>query len=697
MVCQIPAPRWEDSSRPGLQSAIENLADSTIVLTWGDALPVFPATSVHYLIYYSPSVSTLFDAPKLVTTETTVAIPTTVANLTQYFAVRVAQLGVADPIDATTLTAVNTDADVYSLADSTLLRLDLGVADGYIAVDSTAGFPLTDGYVKVEDEVIFYSNLDTFMSGPAFQIADRDPFNCNTVVTHTADGYIEAELFGGFNENNSVKFKAVEACGLPRPEWDFWQEIGIQSVNDLGIGTSVELAWNTASAPVGFGNIYYNVYRGSSLYSLTIGQPFGITENQTVIDPNLHPGDGYYYTVRAAYFINNLTLPEFTNISGGFYAYPDTTTINEGDGYFSVNELGTLEVLSTTGFPSSGILKIASEALTYDSLTATTFNITERDTLGSDVQVEYPNGTAVDFFKGVEDLNAVFYRTTPSWDSHTTPILLPLVPGDGYDGYQYLQDSDGYRSFPFDNVNEDHEDFENNNDDVDPQSYCGLRSDTFVELYQKTRCGTFQGGSNVMTTIPGVNGGNPVRVGGGIDVFGAALQREEFLLGLTGEPFILLSRKGKGKACARLSHRHEHPHARCSLCFGTTFEGGYDRFVNARELRPGEVNPNGFIQLRVQPYGDKAPLKQDLGIDVSEVLLETWTLALPSIKVRDMLIKYTSDIEFGFLEEEFRYEVVNVQRNKLLFGKEGAQKITLKRLAKSEMIYSFPRGGIILV
>jgi hypothetical protein len=695
MVCFLPAPVWEDSTRPGLHSATENLADDTIVLSWGPALPVFPATEVHYLVFYSSTLDDLYDAPKLITTDTTAAIPKTVANLTQYFGVRASQLGIANPIDETNLSEVNTG--VYTFAAPTNLRLDLGIADGYIAVDSTAGFPDNDGYVKVEDEVILYSDTTTYMGGPAFVISDRDPFNCNDVTTHTADGYLQVELFEGFSERNQIKFKAVEACGLPRPSWDFFKEVGIQELTDLGIGTAVKLAWGFASVPEGFSDLYFNVYRGSSLYSLTIGQPLGITQNREVIDPNLHPGDGYYYAVRASYFLNNLALTEFDNISDGFYAYPPTTTVDEIDGYFTSDQTGTFEVASTQGYPNSGILKIGAEALTYDSKTSTTFNVTERDTFGTERVEDYPNGTEVEFFKGVEDTNGTFYRTTASWDSHTTPIQMPLIPGDGYDGYQYLQDTDGYRNFPFDHVNEDHTTFEGNNDDVPQQSYCGFRAETFVDLYQKSRCGTFQGGSNRMQVIPGVNGGNPVRIGGGIDVFEANLQREEFLVGLTGEPFILLRRKTTGKVCPRVSHRHEHPHARCGLCFGTDFMGGYDRYVNTREIRPGEENPNGFIQMRVQPYADKAPLKQDLGLDVSDVLLETWTLPIPTVKVRDILIRYTSDIEFGALEEDFRYEVVNVQRNKLLFGKEGAQKITLKRLPKTEMIYTFPKGGIILV
>lgn len=696
MVFNLPVPIWTNYNQPGLQSAVENLADSTIVLTWGEALPTSFATKVYYLIYYSTTTTNLYDYPKLIAFDTTtVAIPTTLVSTTMYFGVRVAQFGISNIIDSVNFTEISDN--LYSLAQPTLLREDFLVSDGYVQANSTSGFPLVDGYIQVDDEVIFYSSLDGYNFGDAFQVENRDPYSTNAIISHLADGYRTVSLFLGAEDQNKIRFKSIEACGFPRPYWVDNLEIGLRELDDLGIGTSVRLKWKYAKAPEGFGDVYYNVYKSRSLYNIVLNEPFAITQANEIIDPNLHPGDGYYYIVRAAYFINPPILNELSEISEGLYAYPSTTYIDEVDGYFESANLGALTVTTTEGFPTQGLLKIGSEILSYDSITATTFNITERDVFTLDYVEDYTNGTSVVLFRGIEDLNKVFYKVVASWDTGSIAIQMPLVPGDGYDGYAYLQDRDGYRSFPFDNINEDHSIFEENNDDVLPQSYCGYRRETFVNLYQQQQCGTYQGGSNVIRVIPGVNGGRPVRIGGGIDVYESNLQRQEFLLGLTGEPFILLRRKTTGQVCQRISHRHEHPHARCSICFGTGFSGGYDRFINSREIRPTELNPNGFIQLRVQPYADKAPLKQDLGIDVSEVLYEAWTLAIPTIKVRDVLINYISDIEFGVLIEDFRYEVINVQRNKLLFSKEGAQKLTLKRIPKTEQVYTYPEGGIILI
>lgn len=689
MVCVISTPQWSVLGSPGLQSAVENLADDTIVLTWNAANPVPPGTSVHYIVYYSSERSTLFSQPRAVTTSTTISIPRTVADLDQYFAVRAAQLGVSSTISSSNMVEINTN--VFSIPSPTTLRLDLNPGDGYVAVDSTAGFPDVDGYLHLDQEIILYSNKTTYMGGPAFQILNRDPFGCNTILSYDGyDGYdgYEVSLFKGFEEINSASFRGADGCVFTLPEWVDPDAVGIRSVEDLGIGTAVELSWRDAFVPSGFSPLYYNVYRSGSIRNLLTGVPHAIATATTVTDPNLQPGDGYYYAVRALYHLSELDLSDFLQLSENLYAFPAPTEIDEGDGYLSVGETGIISVLSTEGYPDSGQLRIGSEVLSYTAKTSTTFTISDRDIFELDRVEEYPNGTEVTFFKGIEDNNNVFWRTTPTWNNSSAIRIFPPTPGDGYDGYQYLQDSDGYRNFPLDNVTEDHSNFEDTNEDFESRDYCGFRSETFVPLYSGERCGTFHGGQQYRV-IPGLNNGNPVPVGGGIDVSERALQREEFLLGLTGEPFVLLRRKWTGRTCPRLSIRHEHPHARCGICFGTTFTGGYDRYVNERTIRPGESNPNGFIQVRVAPYVDDLLLNQDRGLTQEGVNLDGWTTAIPTIKDRDILIRFILDNERNVLIEEFRYEVLTVTRNKLLFGQDGAQKIQMKRLNKTEEIYKF--------
>jgi hypothetical protein len=62
-----------------------------------------------------------------------------------------------------------------------------------------------------------------------------------------------------------------------------------------------------------------------------------------------------------------------------------------------------------------------------------------------------------------------------------------------------------------------------------------------------------------------------------------------------------------------------------------------------------------------------------------------WTLAQPTIRDRDLLVRFdfTNDIEFI-------YEVLNVSRSKSFKRKLGRQKLTLKRLDKTDIVYTYP-------
>lgn len=673
MVCMLAAPQWNDPQQTGLKSAIENVADNTTVLVWNTATFVSPAVAAYYLIYHSTDANTLFDKPKYISLATTVSIPQTLAAPEDYFAVRPAQLGVTSIFNPTNLTETFTDG--YMFASAVELTAPFAPLDGYLFVDSISGYPLLDGYLSIGTEVIQYANsVPSFLGSPAFFIASRDPYGCNDAYGGSYPIGTPVNLFKGFENRTGSRLKGLHSCGLNRPTWANPIFPGIQKVKDLGIGTTVEVTWSFAKAPPGFSNLYYNVYADTNLYTLGSGQPYGVTDGLSAVVPGLHPGDGYFFAVRAMYLFNELDTLSMNLVSDNFFAYPDPAIVNELDGYYSTNETTPIKVNSTDGFPSSGLLRIESEILEYSGITPATFIISRRDVFDFEHTFDYPNGTPVQLFKGIEDGNTVVYMSTPTWTARSA--WLPPTPGDGYDGYLYLQDSDGYRAFPVNNITEDHTELEAENIDFLPTDFCGFRSQNFVDLYSRQQCGTFQGGR-----ISGF--------GGGIDVFGVNIERQEMLLGLTGEPFILLKRKWTGRVCPKLSLRDEYPHQRCSNCYGTTFAGGYDRYVHPRLLRPQEPNPNGFISLRVAPYIDDLGAFDNRGLSNEVVEIDTWTSAIPFIKDRDIVIRYVSDLELGVIREEFRYEVLNVTRNKLLFGEDGVQKIKIKRLNKTEEIYKF--------
>jgi CDGSH-type Zn-finger protein len=159
----------------------------------------------------------------------------------------------------------------------------------------------------------------------------------------------------------------------------------------------------------------------------------------------------------------------------------------------------------------------------------------------------------------------------------------------------------------------------------------------------------------------------------------------ETMLQVTGQPAILLRRKQSGRYCRCGSSdlRREHPNARCPHCFGTQFEQGYDRIFNSRAVSDQYRNSKGYILIRINPYIDDLKLDPANGL-IQIVEQDAWTLAIPNIKDRDMIISFNQDFT-----EEFRYEVLNVTRNKLFFNQSGNVLMKLRRQDKTDIIMTY--------
>lgn len=684
MTCQLPTPIWTQPNRVGLKSAVQNVADGYINLEFEAARAVAPADSFYYLIYTSSQANSLLAGPKFLATAAKVSIPGSLISLSSYLRVHTAQSGLAVDISSMRLVADN----VYLFPAQTVLETDFHAGDPVALVGSTEGYPALDGYVSIDDQVLQYSSiLDGYDGYQGLLISDPNPFGCNSLSGYQSGQTVE--LFRGFEESNTVQFKPQASSGMPLPTWEDGFVSGVRRVSDLGVGRSVSVEWYDGRAAPGFGRPYFNIYQSTNLIDLFNQGPVGWSRATSAVIPNLLPGKIYYYGVRVAYQLNQYSGVGFDQISSGFFKYPVPC---QTDGYYLKIDSGNLFVDSTDGFPLEGFLKIGSEVLRYDGLTSNAFQIRARDVYTTGLQRDFAPATAVLFFKGIEDGNRKYFRGVPSWDSGV-PAIMPLPDGyngflaDGYDGQAYNQDADGYRDVPTDIVTEDHSVFETENSDFPEFEYCGYHAQNFVKLYSGNQCGTYQGG-RTCAVIPGVNNGNPVPIAGGVNIFDIATQREELILGLTAENFILLRRKTTGKKCPGLSIRSEHPHARCGICMGTTFLGGYDRYVNQRELQPAVPNPNGFIAMRVSPYNNDLELTSDRGLAQVDIL-ETWTISIPTIKDRDIIIRYNKDAETGLYSEDFRYEVLNVNRNKLLLGLDGKQNVSMKKLDKTRQIYSY--------
>lgn len=108
-------------------------------------------------------------------------------------------------------------------------------------------------------------------------------------------------------------------------------------------------------------------------------------------------------------------------------------------------------------------------------------------------------------------------------------------------------------------------------------------------------------------------------------------------------------------------------------CHGTKFVFGFDQYFNPRRS-------DGRIMVRAGPAEEDVKM-YEAGLE-SEFTLDFWTLTVPTIKDRDVIILFDQEDN-----EEFRYEVLSVTRNNTLTGLQGGQKFRAQRIRKFDPAY----------
>jgi len=154
-----------------------------------------------------------------------------------------------------------------------------------------------------------------------------------------------------------------------------------------------------------------------------------------------------------------------------------------------------------------------------------------------------------------------------------------------------------------------------------------------------------------------------------------ALQREEILLSTTGRPATLIKRVQTGIVCSCYLPSSEYPDDRCPLCYGCKFVIGYEQYFNPRRS-------DGRIMVRAGPTDENLKM-YEAGLE-SELPLSLWTLTVPTIKTRDIIVLYDIDNPDN---EEFRYEVTTVGRNNFFLSQEGMQSFKVLRIRKFDPAY----------
>jgi hypothetical protein len=241
-----------------------------------------------------------------------------------------------------------------------------------------------------------------------------------------------------------------------------------------------------------------------------------------------------------------------------------------------------------------------------------------------------------------------------------------------YANYAFTQ-ADGYKQVNFDLLNSDFSGSDAEYQDFPRFDFSGWRRTSPIDLLNGKCVGSYIGGEYYCADGYG---------GVGMKVRGLSLrdinnQRQEQLLEVTGEPVVLLQRKYTGIRCRCYTANRENPDDRCPFCYGAGYVMSYNQYFNERRS-------DRRILVRFSPADEDIKLTEH-GME-SELNVDAWTLMVPTIHDRDIIVRFDPTNN-----EEFRYEVISVNRNKTVSNGAtnfpGAQKMRLQRIRKYDPNY----------
>lgn len=424
---------------------------------------------------------------------------------------------------------------------------------------------------------------------------------------------------------------------------------GIERVSDVGDGQSLKIEWHEPVKRIYKSEVFVLVFENERRLELFDSDPkyMALSSISEATAENLRTGLTLSYGARAME-----TYPDTFDVTGmveaddSFYIIPDPVTVTE-----TVTETDTIiRVNSVAGYPERGLLTIGREVIKYTALNTTdpAFLVPVNGRgLNNTTPGIYVAGDEAKLFLKCQDSNTVIIMATPTyqdWYVSERPIDNEgLVVTDYQDNdMKFFQ---GY-------------DFCGYHDPLPQQTLQGIDD-----------CPSYLGGE--------FNGFR------GMNLYDRMLNREEVLLDQVGEPVVLLKRIWDGATCSCLNARKIHPKVKsCEECFGTGYIGGYDQFLNLRR-----------DDRRIMVSFNESP--EDLKLGPHEHLQQeyepgAWTLPIPAIRDRDLLLRFdfTDDVEYI-------YEVLNTSKEKVFFRHFGRQKLALKRLDKTDIVYTLVKSAYI--
>lgn len=457
------------------------------------------------------------------------------------------------------------------------------------------------------------------------------------------------------------------SCEQPKPIYVSHAKEGISGAVTRGDGYTIGIEWTQAYPDTNPYQVMYNIY-----YSTLLKDVFAEGVKSVSIDPNvfttefyeLTPGDTYYFAVRASEY--DLAMYDPSLLPDGFPGlklYPETiltSPITDTSNQIPISDINE--------FPPMGVVQIGLELIRYSSkdvlnsllLIADINN--DRGFLNTKVRshdVDGYDGYAfqdpfVRFWKGFEEENTVIHQATSKFAYPNFPYTL----------------TDGYREILKDPINTDLSADYALQIGFQPYDYVGWHRTDPEQLFAGDCIGTYYGGEQFCADGYGV--GFQLR---GVPFNEVNDQRQEVLLDLEGDPCCLLRRRTTGITCSCYEPATQNPGLRCPNCYGTGFVTGYEQYFFPRRS-------DGRIMVKFDPTEEDIKI-EDEGLE-GYFLPNCWTLTVPPLKSRDVLIRFNEDGT-----EEFRYKVLRVTRNRLLSSISGAQKFSAVRVRRTDPIYQW--------
>lgn len=440
---------------------------------------------------------------------------------------------------------------------------------------------------------------------------------------------------------------------------------GLISCGSLGDGYTINLKWAAAYPSTNSNKVAYNIYMSTDENAIfDEGVKYVATDGYTeanILD--LSPGQLYHFAVRAVEYDNSVVNPnQLPSTFSNLKVYSQSLLRNN----ISDTEQ-TIPLIDTSDFPSYGIISVGVEFIRY--LSNDTFN-NNLVLTNFALQRGYLNTIATIHNTDGYDGYATWIPPFASYilgREETNTKIFPCQNRFDIKHYQFTT-ADGYHQTIKDLLTTDLSGSDEYNENFNSYDYGGWHRTDPVQLLNGECVGSYIGGEQGCIDQYG-----NMEVYRGLSVQEQNNQRQELLLSVTGEPVVLIKRMWTGITCDCFTPGQEYPADRCPKCHGSKFVVGYEQYFNERRS-------DRRIMVRFSP-GDEDLKMQEAGLE-SDLQVDVWTLTVPTIKDRDILVRFDQNGN-----EEFRYEVLTVNRNRTISSLEGGQKMRVQRIRKFDPAY----------